>query len=384
MMVLQILCRRQQRKCLSQLIARHCSTTPNENVIVAKSLMDHIDSMTESNSSQYFHLRTLKEKVAHLHDEYIELSAIDPSDELATIAQEECSANSVKIRKLLKESGRFLISLNKYDTQDAYLEVTAGVGGLEAGVFAGEILNLYLGYIRHLGFEYSIEEQEEMQVSKLFPDSIARAKVSVHGCDVFHSLKYECGVHRVQRFPYTGTKSDRLQTSTCSVAVFPQPREEDMVIEASDLREEKMFSSGAGGQNVQKNKTAIRLVHLPTGISVKNQEERKYETNKKLAMAALKKIIYNQQFEDERSNMVKVRKNQMGNLDRNEKIRSYNFNRNAISDHRLGIVKQVPNITSFLQGANGYDILEDFKEQLDDVNGIDSLKDYLANCNKQS
>jgi len=383
-MVLRILCRRQHPKCLTKLIARYCSTTPNENVIVAKSLMDHIDSMTESNSSQYFHLRKLKEKVAHLHDEFIELSAIDPSDELATIAQEECSANSVKIRKLLKESGRFLISLNKYDTQDAYLEVTAGAGGLEAGVFAGEILNLYLGYIRHLGFEYFIEEQEEMQVSKVFPNSIARAKVSVHGCDVFRTLKYECGVHRVQRIPYTGTKSDRLQTSTCSVAVLPQPKEEDIVIEASDLREETMFSSGAGGQNVQKNKTAVRLVHLPTGISVKNQEERKYEKNKKLAMAALKTMIYNQQFENERSNMVKVRKNQMGNLDRNEKIRSYNFNRNAISDHRLGIVKQVPNIASFLQGSNGYDVLEDFKEQLDDINGIDSLKDYLANCNKQS
>ena len=205
-MVFRILCRRQHPKCLTKLIARHCSTTPNENIIVAKSLMDHIDSMPESSSPHYFHLKKLNEKVAHLHDEFIELSAIDPSDELATIAQEDCSEISVKIRKLLKESGRFLISLNKYDTQDAYLEVTAGAGGLEAGVFAGEILNLYLGYIRHLGFEYSIEEQEKMLVSKAFPHSIARAKVSVHGCDVFHSLKYECGVHRVQRVPYTGKK----------------------------------------------------------------------------------------------------------------------------------------------------------------------------------
>ena len=94
-------------------------------------------------------------------------------------------------------------------------------------------------------------------------------------------------------------------------------------------------------------------------------------------MSALKKIIYSQQFEEERSKMSKVRKNQMGNLDRNEKIRSYNFNRNAISDHRLGIVRQVPDIASFLQGAHGYDILTDFKENLDDINDIDSLKDYL-------
>ena len=219
-MVLRILCRRQHPKCRTKLIARYCSTTPNENIIVAKSLMDHIDSMTESNSSQYFHLRKLKEKVAHLHDEYIELSAIDPSDELATIAQEECSANSVKIRKLLKESGRFLTSMNKYDTQDAYLEVTAGAGGLEAGVFAGEILNLYLGYIRHLGFEYFIEEQEDMLVSKAFPNSIARAKVSVHGCDVFHTLKYECGVHRVQRIPYTGKKYTILQNGFVVLSLF--------------------------------------------------------------------------------------------------------------------------------------------------------------------
>ena len=164
----------------------------------------------------------------------------------------------------MKESGQFLISLNKYDTKDACLEVTAVAGGLENGIFAGEILNLYLGYIRHLGFEYSIEEQEYPRIhdSKVFPNSIVRAKVLVHGCDVFHSLKYECGVHRVQRFPYIGTKRNYCQntiTCTCSVAVLPQPRKEDKVIDASDILEEKMFSSDYIYARDGNNKTAVRL-----------------------------------------------------------------------------------------------------------------------------
>ena len=148
---------------------------------------------------------------------------------------------------------------------------------------------------------------------------------------------------------FLGTKSDRLQTSTCSLAVFPRASEEDLIINSKDIKEEGMLASGAGGQNVQKNKTAVRLVHLPTGLSCKNQEQRTYEQNKAGAMAELRRMIYNAQFEEERASNSKARKSQIGNMDRNEKIRSYNFNRNAITDHRLGIVKQVPNIANFLE-----------------------------------
>ena len=196
-------------------------------------------------------------------------------------------------------------------------------------------------------------------------------------------MKYECGVHRVQRVPVTGTKNDRLQTSTCSVAVYPQPNTDQFNLSKKDLKIENVYSSGAGGQNVNKNATAVRILHIPTGIQVKCQQERTASQNHEIAMRQLSSILYNQQFEEEMSKMTKFRKSQIGNMNRNEKIRSYNFARNAISDHRLSEVKTVPNIGNFLLGDYGYDILEEFRLKLDDIDAVDTLRDYLENTTKK-
>ena len=133
-------------------------------------------------------------------------------------------------------------------------------------------------------------------------------------------------------------------------------------------------------QNVNTNNTAVRLTHLPTGIAVKCQEERHLHRNRDKALKYLKNILYNQQFEAEMGAVMRTRKSQVGHMDRNEKIRSYNFNRNAITDHRLGESKQVPDIANFLNGDYGYDVLLDFKGKLDDVYALDSLRDFLSNA----
>ena len=162
------------------------------------------------------------------------------------------------------------------------------------------------------------------------------------------------------------------------MAVIPQPKDEDIILNPKDVKEETMTSSGKGGQNVNKVATAIRLIHIPTGINIKCQEERYLQQNKKKAYKYLKDILYNHQYEKDMAEISKSRKSQVGNMDRNEKIRSYNFNRNAISDHRLGEVKQVQGISDFLQGNHGYEVLEFFRKNLEDKNSIDSLKSYLG------
>lgn len=237
-----------------------------------------------------------------------------------------------------------------------------------------------------MGYEHEVIEFEDILVSNALKQSSARptsrAKISVQGHNVFGTLKYECGVHRVQRVPVTGTKSDRLQTSTCSVSVYPKPNDEAITINPKDIKVEAMRSSGKGGQHVNTTDSACRLTHLPTGIAVKCQEERSLEQNRRKAMEYLRSALYAQQYENELADVSKARKSQIGNMNRNEKIRSYNFNRNQITDHRISEVRQVPNLTQFLKGSYGYEILSDYHELLTDVNTMDNLKSCLEEENK--
>ena len=195
---------------------------------------------------------------------------------------------------------------------------------------------------------------------------------------VFRLLKFESGVHRVQRVPVTGSKADRLQTSTCSVAVLPEPKTIKIDINERDLKWEFMRASGAGGQGVNTADSAVRLTHLPTNIVVESQEERAQYQNKKRALKKLKTLMYQQDWGKQQEKTATSRKLQMGNMNRNEKIRTYNFNRHMISEHRLSQSTTVPNIQDWLLGNMGFDILEKYREGLEVMDRRDRL-DVIIN-----
>ena len=221
----------------------------------------------------------------------------------------------------------------KYDEENAMLEVVPGAGGQEASLFAEEIFNLYINYCQDLGCQVEVVEMTKNTVSKtskvVTSTGIVKgvARVISDSQPVFRLLKFESGVHRVQRVPVTGTKADRLQTSTCSVAVLPEPRDISVQLSERDLKWEFMRASGAGGQGVNTTDSAVRLTHLPSNTVVESQEERTQMLNKKRALKKMEKILYQQQWEADQKKVSSSRKLQVGNMNRNEKIRTYNFNR---------------------------------------------------------
>ena len=212
------------------------------------------------------------------------------------------------------------------------LEVVPGAGGQEASLFAEEIFNFYLNYCQTRGCEVEVVELTKTKVTSsktLTSTGIVKgvARVVSDSLPVFRLLKFESGVHRVQRVPVTGTKADRLQTSTCSIAVLPEPRDIRVEVGERDLKWEFMRASGAGGQGVNTADSAVRLTHLPSGTVVESQEERAQAQNKKRALKKLENILYKVQWEAEQRKVASSRKLQVGNMNRNEKIRTYNFNR---------------------------------------------------------
>ena len=207
--------------------------------------------------------------------------------ELVEIAAQDLSSSMLTLKEYLKEAAMLILPDHTFDSNSAVIEVRAGAGGNEASLFAEEIFNLYVGYSgEHFDVDItSIEKKERLN------DGIVNATAVINGTGAFRFLKYECGVHRVQRVPKstTGNKSDRLQTSTCSVAVLPLPDDTDYHIPEKDLKYEFVRSSGAGGQNVNKVDSACRVTHIPTGFSIKCQEQRTPSQNKTLA---LQKVRY--------------------------------------------------------------------------------------------
>jgi peptide chain release factor 1 len=227
------------------------------------------------------------------------------------------------------------------------LEIRAGAGGDEASIFAGNLARMYQRYAESQGWKFTIIDSSESGVGY---KTLVAGITAPQGINVYDQLKQESGVHRVQRVPAT-ERSGRVHTSTASVAIMPEVEEREIQINPSDLEITTFRSSGPGGQNVNKVETAVRIVHKPSGIVVASQAERSQMGNKERAMAAIRAKLYEQQQQEEQVRLGKLRRDQIGSGDRSEKIRTYNFPDDRITDHRIG--KKWHNIEKIMEGDFG-------------------------------
>lgn len=255
-----------------------------------------------------------------------------------------------KYTKALSTNEKELIdALYTMTDDDCYssliLEVNAGVGGQEAMLFASELHDMYCNYIEHKRWTI-----DSIQLDTTELGGMRQSSLIVIGPDAYDFLKYEAGVHRVQRIPAT-EKSGRIHTSTVSVAVIPRPDDMDITINSRDLKIETKRASGAGGQHVNTTDSAVRIVHLPTGVAVECQTERSQIKNKELAMKKLQAKLLQQQMEVDFASTNATRKSQIGRRFRNEKIRTYNYNQDRITDHRIDD-GTLHNLNGFLSGTD--------------------------------
>ena len=227
------------------------------------------------------------------------------------------------------------------------LEIRAGAGGDEASIFAGNLARMYQRYAESQGWKFSVMDSSESGVGY---KTLVAGITAPQGVNIYDLLKQESGVHRVQRVPET-ERSGRVHTSTASVAIMPEVEEKEINISPSELEISTFRSSGPGGQNVNKVETAVRILHKPSGIVVASQAERSQLGNKERAMSAIRAKLYEQQQMEEQVKMGKLRRDQLGTGDRSEKIRTYNFPDDRITDHRIG--KKWHNIEKILEGDFG-------------------------------
>ncbi len=265
-------------------------------------------------------LQTIEEAKIMLDDE-----------EMAELAKEELKEAEEKLPKLEEEIKILMLPKDPNDDKNIFLEIRAGTGGDEAALFVGDLFKAYLRYAEKKGWKVEIVSESKNDIGG-FKEIIMLIK----GEGAYSRLKYEGGTHRVQRIPATESQG-RIHTSAVTVAVMPEVDDVDIELDPKDIKIEVMRAGGAGGQHVNKTESAVRMTHIPTGITVSMQDERSQQRNKEKALQILKARVFEKLESERLAKIGEERKSQVGSGDRSERIRTYNYPQNRITDHRIGL-----------------------------------------------
>ena len=353
------------QKTIEELIAKHS--------ILEKDLSSgSIDKKKfAEKSKEYSDLNEIIEiakKYLSFEKDKIELEKIlddkDTDDELKNMAEIELECLKSEHKKIEKKLKLFLIPKDEADKKNAIIEIRAGTGGLEASLFASDLFKMYEKISNKK--KWSIEV---ISISKSEAGGLKEVIASIKGTNIYSTLKYESGVHRVQRVPDTETQG-RVHTSAATVAVLPEVEEVDLKINDIDLRIDVFRAGGPGGQSVNTTDSAVRITHIPTGITVSQQDEKSQHKNKAKGMKILRARLYElerSRIEQERS---KDRKNMIGTGDRSERIRTYNFPQGRITDHRVNLT--LHKLEEFLEGEAFDEVIESLtlKSQEESLNNL--------------